>query len=1062
MSEDIFATIAGRGIGRDRLAELEAVPPFVPFDGSVPVWRAQGDEDSDGDTAGGARAGAAGAAWEPLPVIADAAALEPELARWRAWAAPFLQRLGTPLPVTRQAVELVEFDWKQVAPEEESGFAAALAGGVDGWQRVRLPHYGGPTGRALAWYRGQVELPEAMLAEGRSLWICFGGADYKARVTVNGRCVGEHEGFFSAFEFDISRVARAGRNDVFIELWNDGICMGYQDEPDGEKLYAATGLGWDEPGSGWHHCPPGMGIWRKISIESRTAVFIRDLWVRPLEDLEHAEVRIEIYNCAAQPREVRLQLSIEPENFSRESRESAESIELKESIVAVAGSGATLVRRMVALAGARRWTPEAPWLYRAAVALYPAAPAAPSAQAAADALPADAQAATFGMRLLRMDEAAEPKGRLFLNDRPVRLRGANTMGFEQQRVMAGDLAGLTEDLLLAKAANMNFLRFTQRPVEREVYDLCDRLGIMAQSDLPLFGHLRRTQFSEAVRQAVEMARHTRRHACNVILSFINEPFPLSWGDKRDRQLDRTELEGFCTAAALAIRVEDPDITIKPVDGDYDPPTPFGLPDSHIYTLWYNGHGLPFGQLHQGAFPPTKANWCFGCGEFGAEGLDYPDLMQRRYPADWLPQPGEAPGAWSPQRICRAQSAQMQPLLYDLPKTFEQWCAVSQEYQRRATKDLTEALRRMDRLVSCAIHLFIDAFPAGWMKTIVDCERRPKPAFFALRDAYAPVLITPRSDRRFYTSGETVACDVWVCNDHADAVPGCTVRWKIEGVDGAVFAVGSEPVDLPPCAPRCAGIVHWQVPSVDARTRFTLRIALCDPTGKALAQGELGLEAFPQAVETSPVECVLLDGCATPAGMLAVELGMRIRHAEVPDPDDRLVIASAWPEEGATAAAWVDWVAEGGTLVLYDLKPGSIALPEGQLEIKQSGFAPAIFVSQATGHPMVAGFEADDFRYWYDTSVRRIEPFLSTAILPTANARAILATGYCQWGKPSVPAHAATEILHGKGILRICQLQLIGRTRANPPADLFARRLLAVNTDLAGAAQTDKDLASASA
>ena len=55
----------------------------------------------------------------------------------------------------------------------------------------------------------------------------------------------------------------------------------------------------------------------------------------------------------------------------------------------------------------------------------------------------------------------------FLNGRPIRLRGANTMGFEQQDVMRGDDAQLIDDILLAKLCHMNFWRITQRPVQQK-------------------------------------------------------------------------------------------------------------------------------------------------------------------------------------------------------------------------------------------------------------------------------------------------------------------------------------------------------------------------------------------------------------------------------------------------------------------------------------------------------------------------------------------------------------------------------------------------------------------
>ena len=56
---------------------------------------------------------------------------------------------------------------------------------------------------------------------------------------------------------------------------------------------------------------------------------------------------------------------------------------------------------------------------------------------------------------------------------------------------------------------MNYLRLTQRPVQTEVYDYCDRLGLMTQTDLPCSAVCADDQFCEAVRQAEEMERLVR-------------------------------------------------------------------------------------------------------------------------------------------------------------------------------------------------------------------------------------------------------------------------------------------------------------------------------------------------------------------------------------------------------------------------------------------------------------------------------------------------------------------------------------------------------------------------
>ena len=68
------------------------------------------------------------------------------------------------------------------------------------------------------------------------------------------------------------------------------------------------------------------------------------------------------------------------------------------------------------------------------------------------------------------------------------------------------------------------------------------------------------------------------------------------------------------------------------------------------------------------------------------------------------------------------------------------------------------------MVSFAIHLFIDAFPSGWMKTIVDCERVPKPAYFEYRKALSPILISLRSDRFTVFDDENISIETYVCND----------------------------------------------------------------------------------------------------------------------------------------------------------------------------------------------------------------------------------------------------------------------------------------------------------
>lgn len=617
-------------------------------------------------------------AFDPAPRLATPADLARALRDERRRMAPFLRDLAPRLAAPRHRQVLRDFNWR-LAPRDDWRCFNDAKSGRGNWQRVTLPHYGPPSGRALAWYRTTFTLSAAERRAG-SLWVRIPGADYQARIHVNGRCVGEHEGFFATFEFEISRALKVGRNTLLIELRNEGT-WNTQHEPEGDKLYGATGPGWDEPGGGWHHCPSGMGLLGAVTLEARPRIFLHDVWVRPLPCLEAAEIKIEVHNCDPAPADIALEVAVFGQNFS------AQPLKWQQlPKPAAAAAGVNYYSCTVPLPRARRWSTHTPWLYQAQVRLRDAAHRL-----------LDTAKRQFGMRSFRIDETTTPKGRIFLNDRPIRLRGANTMGFEQQDVMRGQLGRLRDDLLLARLTHFNFLRLTQRPVQPEVYEMADRVGMMIQTDLPLFAFLRRPQFCEAVRQAGEMARHVRAHPSVVLLTYINEPFPSQWRAVGHRHVHRAELEGFFQAATAAIRVEHPDIAIKPVDGDYDPPAD-GLPDYHLYCLWYQGHGQPFGRLHKGEFPPVKPGWCFGSGEFGAEGLDPVALMRRHYPAAWLPANAAEEAAWSPDRINSAQTGRHQPLFFDRPATLREWVGRSQAWQARAVQLQTEAYRRMDRLV----------------------------------------------------------------------------------------------------------------------------------------------------------------------------------------------------------------------------------------------------------------------------------------------------------------------------------------------------------------------------
>ena len=279
----------------------------------------------------------------------------------------------------------------------------------------------------------------------------------------------------------------------------------------GNKVYACGGPGWDDPKVGWHCCPPGMGIYQDVSIEARRRVHFHDLFVRPMSEDGKAEAWIEVLGCDPKPTNGSIELSVFGQNFSAVIFQN----ETKEKPTAVSvQSGVNCYKIPLVIPQPRLWQPDSPWLYQLQARLL---------DGKGEVL--DAARRQFGLRTFRMEYVREPKGRMYLNGQGIKLRGANTMGAFQQCVIRKDWRQLIDDILLAKITHMNYIRLTQCPVQPEIYEYCDRLGLMLQTDLPLFMQVPRNQFCEVVRQAEEMERLVRSHPSNIMVTYINEPFP---------------------------------------------------------------------------------------------------------------------------------------------------------------------------------------------------------------------------------------------------------------------------------------------------------------------------------------------------------------------------------------------------------------------------------------------------------------------------------------------------------------------------------------------------------
>ena len=356
--------------------------------------------------------------------------------------------------------------------------------------------------------------------------------------------------------------------------------------------------------------------------------------------------------------------------------------------------------------------------------------------------------------------------------------------------------------------------------------------------------------------------------------------------------------------------------------------------------------------------------------------------------------------------------------------------------------MTEAFRRSNRMNTFAIHLFIDAWPAGWMKTIMDVDRVPKQAYFAYRDALTPLMVSLRADRHAWFSGETAAFEAWVCNDTHDVPAGAQLRYQLE-VSGRVVQSGAWPAAIPTCGAQPQGFLRLPLPVVSERTRGIVRLGLLDGGGHTLYDCAQEIEVFPAAF-VSTGRAFILGAPDGVAATLAQELRLARVFAGRPAAGDLILCddpAALRHQHQAVEQA----VSAGATAVILELPVGVYTVAGDAVTVVPGGMGQRHFVDCGTGHPLVQDFRPYDCWFWHDASVGYPTPLLITVLDPApAGWTTILDSGNGSWATDWKSVPAAAEKPYGQGVFRVCQVQLAHRTTTNPQAAILARRLLGLD------------------
>jgi hypothetical protein len=109
-------------------------------------------------------------------------------------------------------------------------------------------------------------------------------------------------------------------------------------------------------------------------------------------------------------------------------------------------------------------------------------------------------------------------------------------------------------------------------------------------------------------------------------------------------------------------------------------------------------------------------------------------------------------------------------------------------------------------------------------------------------------------------------------------------------------------------------------------------------------------------------------------------------------------------------------------------------------VEKTSMGDYYFVSPETGHPLVKSFKPFDFRFWCDAKKGLIEPILPCTF-SAHDWDPILSSGATDWVSDKGAVMAAGELKYGKGVFRICEVELVDRLAFNPTALTFFNNLL---------------------
>ena len=623
------------------------------------------------------------------------------------------------------------------------------------------------------WYMTKFDATEEM--KGKHIELLFEGVDYSCEVWFNGHYMGRHEGMYSEFSFDITRLTR-------FEQWVNGcnIIMLKLDPP--PRNYRRVG--------GRKFCfsgdyMPGLvpfGIWRPVKVRATGDARIENLRIESELQGDDATVSIEaaVSNLTTQPITVDLKAKLQGENFESEAIEA--------TVSATVAPGANSVRVEVPVAQAKLWWP---WdmgdqnLYTVDV----------SVEAEGELL--DTKREVTGIREIKMEmnpgfteDEVENPWTFMVNGKRHYLRSACWGGPPSYFYGRNSEKKYSDRLDRVGEANINNLRiFGWHPPEVPYfYEQCDRLGITVWTN---FSYA--TQAFEATPEFMEGARHDARHT---VIHRRNHPSNIFWMGGEEVFFSDAHVESdnklIMEEVGKVVNEETnvPYGIASPMSGTYGQKLGYKPKES----THANSHYYAEGQFLMEEYY-SQLDYCV-IPELTAASAPNIESLKKFIPEDELWPMGPSWGYhWADITILKSLNVEV----FGDPRdgSLEEFVEATQKaHGIIAQYALEHFRRRKPRVSAVALCHFLTYLPdIKW--GIVDYYGAKKSCFDNVVRAYQPLLVSLEYERRRFNAGTNLDAEIWIVNDFHHDYKELTLQWKVKDPSGKVLHDGEKQVDVTP-------------------------------------------------------------------------------------------------------------------------------------------------------------------------------------------------------------------------------------------------------------------------